>query len=415
MRKSLLGVGAIAALLSAWSRAPAQAGDLAIQSFDGTGRLSFSSIPTATVYRVEWAPSPAGPWSCFADAAADLDEIAPFSGSHTNHVPMCYRVVASVTNTTPGTADYLVIDLSGGADAASYPVSELPAPPPRGWPDEYRTSKLLLRRIPAGSFQMGSPSDEVGRWFAEDLHQVTLTKDFYIGVFEVTQVQWELVMGGRPSGFENVLYYATRPVECVSYYDIREIPGDGLTGGADDPAVDWPINSDVNADSFMGRLRTKTGLAALDLPTEAQWEYACRAGTSTALNSGFDLTNTLQDAHMHAVGRYAHNGGTNAVHSWCAPVSATAKVGSYRPNAWGLYDMHGNVVEWCLDWYTAPLEDATDPAGALEDTGTRSARGGCWGVDAWQCRSACRGERASPEGFWDTVGFRVAMTVTPPN
>jgi hypothetical protein len=191
---------------------------------------------------------------------------------------------------------YLVIDLSGGPTATNYPVSYLAGIPFDGWSDEFKTTKLVMRKIPAGTFTMGSPADEVGRVSDEETETprvVTLTRDFYIGVFEVSQKQWELVTGNRPSYFYNQNYYARRPVESVSYYDIRDNPMN-----ADDPTVSWPQNFDVTAASFMGRLRMKTGLFGFDLPTEAQWEYACRAGTTTALNSGKNLTGTGQDTNM---------------------------------------------------------------------------------------------------------------------
>jgi hypothetical protein len=203
--------------------------------------------------------------------------------------------------TQSGMNSYLVVDLAGGSSASSYPVSYLTNAPAGGWTDEYKTSKLVLRRIPAGTFMMGLPStsESFGDPNHQEAHPVTLTKDYYIGVFEITQNQWERVMGVKPGYFNNAACYATRPVEQVSYYDIREKPGN-----QDDPDVNWPLNSAVNTNSFMGKLRAKTGLTGLDLPTEAQWEYACRAGTATALNSGMELTDPYQDANMAAVGRY---------------------------------------------------------------------------------------------------------------
>ncbi len=120
--------------------------------------------------------------------------------------------------------EYRVVDLSGGTGASSYPVTYLTAVPSGGWTDTYKTTRLVLRRIPAGTFIMGSPSSELGRDSYEIQHTVTLTKDFYIGVFEVTQRQWELVMGNKPSYFNNTSYYSTRPVEEISYYEIRENP-----------------------------------------------------------------------------------------------------------------------------------------------------------------------------------------------
>ena len=308
---------------------------------------------------------------------------------------------------------YMVVDLSGGPSAPSYPVSYLHAVPAGGWTDEYKTTKLVLRRIPAGTFTMGSPTNELGRydwWYPETEHQVTLTKDFYIGVFEVTQKQWERVMGIWPSYFTNATYRETRPVEQVSYYKIREDPlleiSSPLPGSAISP--NWPQSSQVHADSFMGRLRAKTGLQTFDLPTEAQWEYACRAGTTTALNSGKNLTTTTNCPNMAEVGRYWYNGGSGYSANGDTSVGS-AKVGSYLPNAWGLYDMHGNVYEWCLDWYGAYGGTTSDPPGA--DSGSyRVQRGGCWVGSAMYCRSAERYD-VSPYGQNSDVGFRASKTL----
>ena len=293
----------------------------------------------------------------------------------------------------------MIIDLQGGVDTEHYPVSYRSTPPAYGWTDEYKTTKLVLRKIPAGTFMMGSPADELGRWDDETQHQVTLTKDFYVGVFEVTQKQWERVMGSWPSTFYNASYRDARPVETVSYDDIR---GSGAGAG-------WPANNAVDADSFLGRLRAKTGLA-LDLPTEAQWEYACRAGTTTALNSGKNLTDTWECPNMAEVGRYWYNGGGGS--SWDGDTSGgTAKVGSYLPNQWGLYDMHGNVWEWCLDWYQSELGSSaqTDPWGAAGGS-NRVNRGGCWNYDARYCRSANR-NRYSPSLRYFSLGFRLVRAV----
>ena len=295
-------------------------------------------------------------------------------------------------------SDYLVVDLSDGPASTNYPVSYTNAQPEGGWKDEHKTTKLVLRRIPGGSFTMGSPDNELGRSSNEIQHVVTLTKDFYIGVFEVTQRQWERVMEDWPSNFSNMTFRDSRPVEGVSYDDIR-----GAMAG-----TNWPADGNVDADSFMGKLRAKTGLATLDLPTEAQWEYACRAGATTALNSGYNLASTSNDLRMAEVGRYWYNGGSLGYWSDGGTNVGSAKVGSYLPNAWGLFDMHGNVWESCLDWRESSPAGVLDPVGPVSGS-HRVIRGGCWIFSAWGCRSAgLSGYLSASRG--DYGGFRVALS-----
>ncbi len=371
---------------------------LGIQSITNGARLSWPTIAADTILQ-SCTDLEIGNWEAIADPA-----IVWMGTSSTVWMPLAdarrfYRFVVQAPS-------YLVVDLSGGPSAASYPVSFLADVPPGGWTDEHKTTKLVLRRLPADAFTMGSPADELGRFSFETQHPVTLTKDFYLGVFEVTQRQWELVMGNKPSYFNNATHYQTRPVEQVSYYDIRENPAN-----SDDPAVDWPNNTTVNASSFMGKLRAKTGLTGFDLPTESQWEHACRADTGTALNSGKNLTAIDVCPNMAELGRYWANGGS-AYSQGGDTNGGTANAGSYLPNAWGLYDMHGNVYEWCLDWYGAYPDSAQDPLGAASGT-TRVLKGGGWRDSARGCRSAIRGYY-TPGNRYDYpgwFGFRAAMTV----
>ena len=305
---------------------------------------------------------------------------------------------------------YMVIDLSGGTSASSYPVSYLSDVPSGGWSDEYKTSKLVLRRIEPGTFTMGSPSGEIGRYNTfEDRHSVTLSQAFYIGVFEVSQKQWKNVTGGSPSPYSG----DARAVDNVSYADIR-----GSSNG-----TKWPASSAVDSTSFLGKLRSKSGLSGLDLPTDAQWEYACRAGTTTALNSGKNLSSTEQDSNLAALARYRLNSGVSepaTLGSDGVPLitttsdgkggyTAQTKVGSYTPNAWGLYDMHGNVWEWCLDWWQEGLgtSAATNPKGPSSGT-ERVQRGGGWWFYAKDCRSAVRHGYA-PDFKNKGFGFRICM------
>ena len=272
---------------------------------------------------------------------------------------------------------YCVIDLSGGPNATRWPVSYLSSVPTGGWTDAYKTTKLVLRRIEAGTFIMGgNQSDENCR--------VTLTKPFYMGVFEVTQRQWELVKGTNPSRFSGD---AQNPVESITYNDIR-----GSSSGAR-----WPASSAVDASSFLGRLRAKTGLD-FDLPTEAQWEYACRAGTTTTYYWG--------DSMDVAYAWYNDNSG-----------SKTHPVGTRLPNAWGLYDMSGNVWELCRDWY-GTLAYGTDPEGSASGSG-RVLRGGSWNRNSVNCTlsirysrdPSLRGSIINQSRRYGDIGFRLSRTL----
>ncbi len=291
---------------------------------------------------------------------------------------------------------YMLVDLSRGTKAKEYPITYLAEVPKGGWGDEYKTDKLVLKKIEPGKFVMGSPEGELGREGDETQHEVTLTEAFYIGVFEVTQRQWERVMGNWPSHFSNAKCRESRPIEWLSYNDIR-----GKVVGAG-----WPATNSVDAVSFMGRLQARTG-QAFDFPTEAQWEYACRAGTTTALNSGKNLTSAESCPNLAEVGRYKDNSGDGAQNGDTRV--GTAKVGSYLPNAWGLYDMHGNVWEWCLDWNGSYSGAESDPKGAAVGS-HRVLRGGGWAIAANGCVSANRnGNAPSDRGI--SFGFRVILTL----
>ncbi|MFT5131334.1 MAG: sulfatase activating formylglycine-generating enzyme, partial [Rhodothermales bacterium] len=177
--------------------------------------------------------------------------------------------------------------------------------------------------------------------------------------------------------------YQDYPVENVSYDDIR---------GANST---WPTSSDVDANSFIGLLRARTGIA-IDLPTEAQWENACRAGTSTALNNGTNLVDLQVDPNLDLLGRYANNAS-----------GSSGPVGDFQANAQGLYDMHGNVWEWCLDWFADFGGTAVvDPLGPVSGS-RRVIRGGSYLLGAQYTRSARRGQLA-PSGQNSFFGLRLA-------
>ena len=229
--------------------------------------------------------------------------------------------------------------------------------------DEYKTTKLVMKRIEAGTFQM------------QNSQNVTLTKPFYMGLFEVTQKQYQLVTGSNPSRFSG----DKLPVERVSYNAIR-----GSSNGAN-----WPASNAVDSSSFLGKLRARTGLD-FDLPTEAQWEYACRAGTTTTYSYG-----------NSANGNYMWYGDNSS--------SQTHEVGTKLPNPWGLYDMHGNVLEWCLDWY-GTLSYGTDPKGSSSGS-HRVIRGGSWSILASICASSDRSS-SDPLSESNNVGFRLSRALS---
>lgn len=322
-------------------------------------------------------------------------------------------VTAWFTNDPPASvAPYVVVDLTAGPTATSYPVRYSTAGPNLSG-TACKTTELWLRRIPAGTYTMGSPTNEIGREVDqyETQHSVTLTKDFCIGVFQTTQQQWYQVMGTKPSFNTNETYWATRPVEQVSWCKIRE-NADGSTIRVNSQT--WPASEAVGYGSFMYVLQQRTGLK-FDLPTEAQWEYACRAGTAGAWNNGTTITNDAWDANMAILGRYTGNtvNGASADRN-CNTSLNTAIVGSFLPNAWGLYDMHGNVNEYCLDRISSAIKGSnlgslpvTDPPGPSSGDYCVYKGGGC-ASQARQCRSAFR-QGFSPTTTHPRFGFRIAI------
>lgn len=291
-------------------------------------------------------------------------------------------------------AQYLVVDLSGGTNAVTYPV-RYSTTPPDITTDKCRTTELWLRLVLPGTFMMGSPEGERGRGMDEQQHFVRLTRPYYIGVFELTQKQWLLI-----SGDTNAVQYVgdNRPIDAVSYGMIR-----GTNQGQT-----WPASNIVDSDSFLGILRKRTALI-FDLPTEAQWEFACRAGTTNRWNNGMEGSGEYYydqergNSNLRLLGRHCNN--QDDGHD---SYSQHTKVGLYQPNAWNLYDMHGNVSEWCLDGYKSAMAtyEEIDPVGA-DYTGTRCVRGGNWQSWAIYCRSACRSAYASDHVDSGVSGFRL--------
>ena len=305
------------------------------------------------------------------------------------------------TNSPP---DYLVVDLASGA--REYYVSSN-AVPDGITAIVYKTDKLPFRRIHAKgrAWLMGAPTNEVGsirsdKPVDERQHRVILTHDYYMAVYPTTQRQYWIMRGSMPSVHSNRLCWASRPAENFTHEAVRE-------RGA---SVTWPASGHaVGADSALAVCRSSLKGLMVDFPTEAQWEIACRAGTDTSHANGLNLNSPGRDDTVVApLGRYNHNGG-NKGDLFSDTTMQTSEVGTYAPNAWGLYDMHGNVWEMCLDRYDADygLNGATvvtDPVGPPSGT-TYVRKGGSYNGDAHVTRSA---RRSTVDGG-QANGFRLCI------
>ena len=236
-------------------------------------------------------------------------------------------------------------------------------------PTIYNTIGMEFVLIPAGQFMMGSPPHEPGRDLDERLHRVTFTRPFYLQTTEVTQGQWQKVMGYNPSQFKNC--GSDCPVEMVSWDEVQEL---------------------------ISRLNQLEGTHAYRLPTEAEWEYACRAGTETPFYTGTCISTDQ-----------ANYNGKRAMPGCLAGENRdkTVPVRSFAPNPWGLYEMHGNVWEWCQDGYQKkyPKEDVTDPMGPSSGV-IKVLRGGSWYSRQHLIRSAHR-RQDMPDYRSHTIGFRL--------
>ena len=255
--------------------------------------------------------------------------------------------------------------------------------------------------IEAGTFTMGSPEDEPNRSTTENReaqHQVTLTSGFYMGKYLVTQEQYEAVIGTNPSYFEGV----NLPVEQVSWYDAVEFCNalsaeEGLAPYYNvDKTQEDPDNTS-SSDTLKWLVTVNSAANGYRLPTEAQWEYACRAGTTAVFNTGDNITTDQANYN----GNYPYNGNPEGEYR-----ETTTEVGLFEPNAWGLYDMHGNVFEWCWDWYAVyEPEEQTDPSGAVSGA-YRVFRGGSWYDSGRLLRSAYR-DVTGPSLRGSALGFRL--------
>ncbi|MBP7638000.1 MAG: SUMF1/EgtB/PvdO family nonheme iron enzyme [Kiritimatiellae bacterium] len=328
--------------------------DIDVKAFDGTTPLvlPFASLSGDRVSvsngagRIVWDPT--------VTAYTNEQVLTQFSVELTPVQAPLYLIV-DLTNAagTPPAVQYVYEEeFAGGAygTVETNPVVGITSLAWSGLTNDvaYKTDRLVLRRV----------------------------RDFYIGVFEWTQGQRKSVSGAYYSGshYTNEVDRAVHPDERLAYTTIRGGPDD-------DPAIDWPATGRaVKPSSLLGRLRTKSGLP-FDLPTDEQWEFACRAGTATRFNNGSDDLSAMEE-----LGWYKSNANDH-----------TREAGLKRPNAWGLYDMHGNVEEWCLEWFDA-------------ERTLRVRRNGSWLREASYSASSYSTGYA-PNGSGGTLGYRVVLNM----
>lgn len=336
--------------------------------------------------------------------------------------------------------DYLVTDLRAGvaaADRVKYYPSEDFLPGGILSNTAYRTTHLVLRRIHARNVRwtMGAttapyaffePKDVTNNYpkAAEKSHRATMPNDYYIGVFEITQAQWTEVTGKNVALYSKSPESPMRPADRVGYARLREAAFDidELKVPSDTSAYDWP--NPPHPDSFLGKLRALVGNAIdFDLPGDAEWEFACRAGLPEGYwNDGTDARDLVNmPGRNSANGGFLPGGTSYPSDSTLGPTNATAVCGSYPPNRWGLFDMHGNIQELCLDWFESGYLGSTynistsDPKKAAGGgTGSlRCRRGGSFILKAFDpyaagdCRASSR-TGVSPKAPYVNLGGRVA-------
>ena len=339
---------------------------LAVQAYNNFGKSPYSNIEYFIIgYTLSVSPSSLSISQGQTGTCTLSGGTVPYSAVSSNTAVATVSVsggTLSVTGVSKGPATVTVYDSGGDSGTVSVSVT---GSTPGTYTNGLGQTFVLL---PAGTFTMGSPSNEPGRYSNEGpQHQVTLTQPFYMQTTEVTQAQWEAVMGSNPSSFFGC---PTCPVERVSWDD---------------------------AQTYISYMNTM-GEGTYSLPTEAQWEYAARAGSTTAFyNGGITETGCGYDPNLDAIGWYCYNAD-----------SETHQVAGKAPNAWGLYDMSGNVYEWCQDWYSSSYYTSsavTDPTGPSSGS-YRVIRGGGWYGSARACRSADR-DAYYPDYRINYLGFRL--------
>ena len=383
--------------------------------FLGPNNVTVYNLPGATGWGPTFAGRPTAPWHLPYPVILTLP---PYFGVQSNQFGFRVSwatnadvVVEAATNlTNPIWVPAGTRTLTMGVDPLTDGWSYFSDPGWTNYPARYyrvvgapaNPDPARLVWIPPGTFTMGSPTNEAERLSNELQHEVTISRGFWMGKYEVTQEDYLEVVGSNPSYFRN------------------GTESEGGTGGPVTNELVHPVEKVTwfEATNYCGlRTERERGVGRLPegyiyrLATEAEWEYACRAGTTTSHHYGNELRSGM--ANFDGPHEYDASGGTMTNPEGIF-LGRTTGVGSYAPNAWGLYDMHGNVWEWCQDWYgdypAGPVADPTGPAAGSD----RVLRGGCWGDDALLCRSADRDKGYPVDRGRIGYGFRVVLAAGQP-
>lgn len=389
--------------------------DAAFTCVSGDVNRQVTSASADEIHTIVWDPAHA-----MAQLGTDIRNIKPV-------------LTAWPLDDTP---DYMVVDLAAtSTQRVRYFTSTNALPGGLFGNLAYRTSMLVLRKVPAKgvTWMKGSSTDEQGRnpdaasgTDPEKQYSVTFDDNYYIAIFPMTQGQCYLVgdvnVGASTFCPDGRMF---RPMDSVSYNTIREC---AYGNNSENATYQYP--NGPNPSSFLGLLNNRTGLS-FDLPSDAEWEYACRAGWGdNRWGNGAVYDYSKRNSYdVRVPGRYRYNQANTAMTSvevssakkdaWnysekVGPTNATAMVGTYAPNDWGIYDMHGNTFEWCLDWYK---DDVTDLGGAVCAAGGKTysngakfrvRRGGAWYLPTTYFRSACRYSDPSTSNNASN-GFRVKL------
>lgn len=354
-------------------------GDANITYLDGDVNKLVTAIGSDTTHAITWRPDRSWPDHKILDNSVTA------------------LVCAWATNAPP---DYLVANLLNGSVAYYTSAECLPAGGLTN--DIYKTTRLVLRRIHAAGVEwdMGCAASEPTHQSPSEASQtIKLSQDYYIGIYELTLGQWRTVMGSAgPTYFTVDSAYPGRPVNLATYNRVRD------SASNDAGATVYP--SAPASGSFLGTLRTKVQNLPFDLPSEAQWEFACRASVmGERWNDGSEQT----DANLLKLARFSGNG-TPSSNTSLPGEAGAAIVGSYAPNGWGLYDMHGNIAEMCLDYFNnGYVYPNADGAVNVVATPLHVLKGGSWNDSSTTCRSAARGS-CNPSQVY-LYGFRVACGI----